>query len=100
MTAGENEPRAAILDTRLWSAVIGVCMLLGGWWLQNQYNTLLGLQDQVREMLIFVDGKYVDKELLQAMSKESEKRLDRIDNNLIEIKRQIDTLARSSAAPR
>jgi hypothetical protein len=66
------------LEQRAWATVVGIVLLLGGWWLQNQYDTVLRLQQQVEQYMRFVDDKYVQKDYLDIIVD----RLERIEGKL------------------
>ena len=73
---------ASKLEQRAWALVVGLCMLLGGWWLQNQYNTTLRLQEQLTEYIRFADTKYVQKDYLGVITQ----RLERIEVKLDDLR--------------
>lgn len=83
--AGQPNP-VTRMEQRMWSAVIAIAMLLGGWWLQNQYDTTLRLQEELGAYMRFVDDRYVEKDHLKTVTD----RLTRIEGKL-------DLLAESAA---
>ena len=66
------------LESRWIAFITAVALLFGGWWLQNQYDTVLRLQKQQTAFMRHVDDKYVQKDTLVIVSD----RLDRIENKI------------------
>mgnify|MGYP000932967695 FL=1 len=66
------------LESRWIAFITAVALLFGGWWLQNQYDTVLRLQQQQTDFMRHVDDKYVQKDTLVIVSD----RLDRIENKI------------------
>jgi hypothetical protein len=82
----QEDQTASKTELRLWNVVIAACMALGGWWLQNQYDTMLRLAEQLQEYRIFVDTQYVEKEFLDHINGNLERRLDRIETKIDALK--------------
>jgi hypothetical protein len=66
------------MEQRMWSAIVGVALLLGGWWLQNQYDTTLRIHEELMAYMRHVDDKYVQKDYLETL----EGRLNRIESKI------------------
>ena len=66
------------LESRWVAFLTAVALLFGGWWLQNQYDTVLRLQTQLNEYMRHVDSSYVQKDYLSNVTGQ----LDRIDNSV------------------
>lgn len=81
-------------EQRLWSIVVAVCLGLGGWWLQNQYQTLLHIQEQVTEQQRFVEEHYVDRDLYGETNRAVDRRLDKLEAAMREVERRIPPLAK------
>lgn len=77
----ENTAPVSRLEARWVSALTAVALFFGGWWLQNQYETVLRLQQQLTDFMRFVDDKYVEKDYLRTVTD----RLDRIDRKVDKI---------------
>lgn len=84
----QDDQTASKTELRLWNMVIAACMALGGWWLQNQYDTTLRIAEQLTEYQRFVDSQYVEKEFLDNISGNVERRLDRIEQKIDALKPQ------------
>ncbi len=69
------------VEQRAWSILVAICLFLGAWWLQNQYNTMIKIQEQLGEYMRFVDDKYVEKDYLHGI----ENRLGRIETKIDKI---------------
>ena len=74
-TEGSNVTK---LESRWIAFVTAVALLLGGWWLQNQYDTMLRIQQQLADFQRHVDDGYVRKDYLGTV----EGRLGRIEDKL------------------
>jgi hypothetical protein len=70
------------VEQRMWTAVVGLAMLFGGWWLQNQYTMTLKAQEQVNDFMRHVDATYVQKDYLNTVTS----RLDRIEKKIDDIR--------------
>ena len=80
---GSDDPyQPSVAERRLYALVVGVAMLFGGWWLQNQWNETQRLDGKINEFVRHVDSIYVDKEFLQVVTEEQTRRLQRIENKL------------------
>ena len=88
MANGTEGSNVTKLESRWIAFVTAVALLLGGWWLQNQYDTLLRLQQQQADFMRHVDDKYVQKDFLEIVTE----RLTRIED-------KIDTMKAANAAP-
>jgi hypothetical protein len=73
------------LEQRAWTAIVGFIILLGGWWLQNQYDTTIRIQEQISQHMRFVEDRYVQKDYLTQI----ENRLGRIEGKIDDL-RDID----------
>lgn len=82
----QEDQTATKTELRLWNVVIAACMALGGWWLQNQYDTTLRIAEQLADYQRFVDQQYVEKEFLQNINGNVERRLDRIEQKIDALK--------------
>lgn len=69
-------------EQRLWNLLIAACLALGGWWLQNQYDTTLRLQQDLAQYMRFVDAQYVEKEMLKTLDAERQRQLIKIETKL------------------
>ena len=89
---GDRDPyQPTVAERRLYALVVGVAMMFGGWWLQNQWNETQRLDDKINEFIRHVDTIYVDKEYLRVVTDDQTRRLQRIENkldNLLEGKRR------------
>lgn len=66
-------------EQRMWGAVVSFCLLLGGWWLQNQHETAMRTQQQLEEFVRYVSTTYVQKDYLETINdrlKRMEAKLD------------------------
>ena len=66
------------LEQRAWTAVLGVAALLGGWWLQNQYQTMMKIAEQHSEYIRYAASIYVQKDNMGLLLN----RLDRIEQKI------------------
>lgn len=87
--AQQNLDPPSRTEQRLWNLLLAACLALGGWWLQNQYDTILAVQSQIVESnkaLIdfgkFVDEQYVEKEFYKEVTSQQYRRFDSIDKKL------------------
>lgn len=89
------------LEQRIWLGALGICgavvSLLAGWWMQNQYDTILRLQAQNAETVKalqdfgkFVDQQYVEKEFLREVTAQQYRRFDQIDRKLDKVWERLD----------
>lgn len=69
-------------EMRLWNILIAACLALGGIWLQNQYDTVLRLQERMSAFSLHVQSVYVGKELLQQINADQTRRFDSIERKL------------------
>jgi len=81
-----DEQVASKTELRLWNIVIAACMALGGWWLQNQYDTTLRIAEELTDFQRYVDTQYVEKEFLSSINGNMERRLDRIEGKIDALK--------------
>lgn len=77
-----NNNDSSIAERRLYALVVGVAMMFGGWWLQNQWNETQRLDGKINDFVRHVDQVYVDKEYLRAVTEDQTRRLQRIENKL------------------
>jgi hypothetical protein len=78
MANGTEGSSVTKLESRWIAFVTAVALLLGGWWLQNQYDTMLRIQQQLADFQRHVDDGYVRKDYLATV----EARLGRIEDKL------------------
>lgn len=78
MATGTEGSNVTKLESRWIAFVTAVALLLGGWWLQNQYDTMLRIQQQLADFQRHVDDGYVRKDYLGTV----EGRLGRIEDKL------------------
>lgn len=76
------------LESRWIAFITAVALMFGGWWLQNQYDTILRIQQQQAEFMRYVDDKYVQKDTFVIVVE----RLDRIEN-------KIDSINKKTVSP-
>jgi hypothetical protein len=79
---GPESKGISVLEGRMWTIVMGVAMALGGVWLQNQYQTVLRVQEQMTEFARFVDAEYVDRKYLERVQTDTERRLNSIEGKI------------------
>ena len=77
-----DDSKASKLEQRWIAALTAIALLFGGWWLQNQYDTMLRVQEQLSEFSRHVDNAYVRKDYLQLV----ENRLGRIEDKIDDIR--------------
>ena len=95
MAPNENI-QSSMNEKRLWNIIMAACFALGGWWLQNQYDTTLELQKQFYAYQQFVDTHYVEKEFLAQVTNERERRLTSIETKLDTLlRRQLEQAERA-----
>ena len=78
MTKGHEGSNVSKLESRWIAFITAVALLFGGWWLQNQYDTMLRIQQQLADFQRHVDDGYVRKDYLGTV----EGRLGRIEDKL------------------
>lgn len=66
----------------MWGIAVSFCLLLGGWWLQNQHETAMRTQTQLDDFVRYVSVTYVQKDYLRTI----EERLRRIEEKLDELR--------------
>lgn len=83
---GQSEARRRVsdwgvskLEARWVAFLTSIALMFGGWWLQNQYATVLRIQDQIAEIMRHVDDGYVRKEYLQTVIDRVRRIEDKID---------------------
>jgi low affinity Fe/Cu permease len=69
------------LEQRLFSVVIAICLALGGWWLQNQWEETRLVNQRLEAFIRHVDDTYVDLKYIELL----QSRLARIENKLDEL---------------
>lgn len=69
-------------EQRMWGAVVSFCLLLSGWWLQNQHETAMRTQQQLADFQRYVEQRYVQKDYLETMNE----RLRRIEAKIDEMR--------------
>lgn len=75
-------------EKRIWTVIFSmafvytVCLLLGGFWMYNQWNVAIKTQDNMIDLTKFMNDRFVDKDLLAAYVAQQNKRYDDIDNKL------------------
>lgn len=72
------------LEARWVAFLTAVALLFGGWWLQNQYETVLRLQQQLTDFQQHVDEGYVRKEFLaiiQDRVRRNEEKIDKLQDD-------------------
>ena len=78
MANGIEGGNATKLDSRWVAFITSVSLLLVGWWLQSEYDTMLRMQQQLADFQRHVDDHYVRKDYLGTV----EGRLERIEDKL------------------
>ena len=78
MANGNEGNNVSKLESRWIAFITAVALLFGGWWLQNQYDTMLRIQQQLADFQCHVDDGYVRKDYLGTV----EGRLGRIEDKL------------------
>jgi hypothetical protein len=86
---GNDQAIATRVELRVWNLLVAACLMLGGWWLQNQYDTTLRLQGQLTEFIRHVDDKYVEKEFLKQIDADQDRRFNQLEDK---IERLIDAV--------
>jgi hypothetical protein len=84
-----DESPVSKLEQRMWTGIVGVAMLLGGWWLQNQYQTMLRITEEHGEYVKYAASIYVHKD-----------NMNYVVNRLDRIEQKIDNIATTAIAPR
>ena len=69
------------LEQRLFSIIVGICLALGGWWLQNQWEETRLVNGRLEAFIRHVDATYADLKYIEQM----QTRLARIENKLDEL---------------
>ena len=78
MAENGNGSSVTKLESRWIAFITAIALFFGGWWLQNQYDTVLRLQQQQTDFMRHVDDKYVQKDYLSLV----EMRLSRIETKI------------------
>ena len=79
-----------VLEGRWLAFITTIALFFGGWWIQNQYDAILKTQQQLNEYTRYVDDKYVQKEYMTSV----DRRLDRIENKIDELRNDKSATAR------
>jgi cell division protein FtsB len=80
MAENGNGSNVTKLESRWIAFITAIALLFGGWWLQNQYDTVLRLQQQQTDFMRHVDDKYVQKDYLETVTSRLERIEDKIDD--------------------
>lgn len=67
------------LEGRWVAFLTAIALMFGGWWLQNQYETILRVQAQMTSFQQHVDEGYVRKEYLQTIAERVRRNEEKID---------------------
>lgn len=70
------------LEGRWVAFITAVALFFAGWWIQTERDAVLKTQQQLDEYTRYVDDKYVQKDYMEQV----DKRLDRIENKIDELK--------------
>lgn len=71
------------LEGRWVAFLTAVALMFGGWWLQNQYETILRIQAHLTAFQQHVDDGYVRKEYLNTIAervRRNEEKLDKLED--------------------
>jgi hypothetical protein len=79
---GELSDKIGKVEGRWTAFLTAGALALGGWWLQNQYDTMLRIQQQLVDFQRHVDAGYVRKDYLSML----EGRLGRIEDKIDDLR--------------
>jgi cell division protein FtsB len=83
MAEDQNGGSVSKLEARWVAFLTAIALMFGGWWLQNQYETVLRVQQQLTDFQRHVDDGYVRKEYLLTIAdrvRRLEEKLDKIED--------------------
>jgi hypothetical protein len=83
-----DETPVSKLEQRWVGLLTAISLAFGGWWLQNQYQTTLKIQDSITQLIRDIDSRYVDKDVGRLL-----------DDRLGRIERKIDQLGNQTPRP-
>lgn len=72
--------------------VFTVCMFLGSFWLYNQWQLAIKNQEQIVAITKYLDDRYVDKDLLKAVTDDQNRRFYDIDKKIDSISTKTDRI--------
>lgn len=78
----------SVQESRIWTVLFSfmfvntICLMLGAFWMYNQWNITIRNQEQMLALTKHVDDRYVDKDLLAAYTVEQNRRFNEIDKKL------------------
>ena len=72
-------------EQRLWTVVVGICLALGGWWLQNTWQSIEKERAAREALMLVIAQTYVTKDAISIITQAREKQvqaiIDRIERN-------------------
>lgn len=75
-------PLATKLEQRAWTLLIGLCLALGGWWLQNQYTTLMSVKDDLAEHQREATRTFLSRELSAELHRTLDRRIEKLEEQV------------------